>query len=549
MTNLKTYFKELFEADNFKARSKESGKLVQFKSKDAYNAALKAGTHEDPKAPKSGKAGGKDSKKDAPKVNIFDKPAASEPTSQSEPTSKPDKFGDKFELGTPAVYNDNGKEYSGEVVMNPSNQRVQIGGQWTTIGKGTVKGIQVYGSDTFVVPDNWNDVKGFDDATEKPAEQPKQPRKGNPAVNKEVKGFAEKEGFTPSQLGNQEYKTKMLQAAVSALSDANFHDEARELVAKLEGKPEWAKKPEYPSMDDPEFDEKMAAIRTNSSEASRYMQPDGKTWAFGREVAQKAGYDGVDAADGIAFTLRMNGFHKEADAIQSIFDNKPYMRETSLKGVFKETKYYKSNPKVLKEAFNVRDLPNWLFDDPVDFEDWYEDGMKLDKGKGKLAPFSSSDEKKLFQLVGIWQDSEGDYQFGRGDYGTGKTTGARSASYTAQDDIKKFLTQKGKVVNETMKEAGTPIDFKWPKGNTSKEIEKLEAEYKKEIEKMSDILQKQKELIRKEPLTGEYPWENYDKWPTKLKIEVEKLNLEFEKLNAKTDEMGKKLFKLKGFNK
>ncbi len=66
---------------------------------------------------------------------------------------------------------------------------------------------------------------------------------------------------------------------------------------------------------------------------------------------------------------------------------------------------------------------------------------------------------------------------------------------------------------------------------------------------MSDILQKQKELIRKEPLTGEYPWENYDKWPTKLKIEVEKLNLEFEKLNAKTDEMGKKLFKLKGFNK
>ena len=92
MTNLKTYFRELFEAETFQARSKESGKLVQFKSKDAYNAALKAGTHEDPKAPKSGKAGGKDSKKDVPKANIFDKPAASEPTSQSEPkqSSKPD---------------------------------------------------------------------------------------------------------------------------------------------------------------------------------------------------------------------------------------------------------------------------------------------------------------------------------------------------------------------------------------------------------------------------------------------------------------------------
>ena len=506
MTNLKTYFKELFEADNFKARSKESGKLVQFKSKDAYNAALKAGTHEDPKAPKSkadDKGGPKtygmkkksffgndtedgpdpvDTSKKAKKINIFDKPSKSKTDDKGGPKSygmkkksffgndtedgpdpvdtspKPDTQGDKFELGTPAVYTDNGKEYSGEVVMNPSNQRVQINGQWTTIGKGTVKGIQTYGSGEFIVPDNWNDAKSFDDSMEEPAApaQPKQQRKGNPQVNKEVKGFAEKEGFTPSQLGNQEYKTKMLQAAVSALSDANFHDEARELVAKLEGKPEWAKKPQYPSMDDPDFDDKMAAIRTNSSEASKFMQPDGKTWAFGREIAQKAGYDGVDAADGIAFTLRMNGFHKEADAIQSVFDNKPYMREVSLKGVFKETKYYKSNPKVLKEAFNAKDLPNWLFDDPVDFEDWYEDGMKLSNNKGKIAPFSSSDEKKLFQLVGIWQDSEGDYQYGRGDYGTGKTTGARSASYTAQDDIKKFLTQKGKIVDESLNEASEP---------------------------------------------------------------------------------------------
>ena len=108
---------------------------------------------------------------------------------------------------------------------------------------------------------------------------------------------------------------------------------------------------------------------------------------------------------------------------------------------------------------------------------------------------------------------------------------------------------KGSFRYESVNEAGTPIDFKFPKGNTSKEIEKLEAEYTKLIEKGSDILQKQKQLIRKEPLTGEYPWENYDKWPTKLKVEVEKLNLELEKLNAITTEMGKKLFKLKGFNR
>jgi hypothetical protein len=40
------------EAEDFQAKSKETGKLVHFKSKDAYQAALKAGTHEDPKAKK-----------------------------------------------------------------------------------------------------------------------------------------------------------------------------------------------------------------------------------------------------------------------------------------------------------------------------------------------------------------------------------------------------------------------------------------------------------------------------------------------------------------
>jgi hypothetical protein len=48
MANIK--LKELLtEVEDFKARSKETGKLVHFKSKDSYNAALKAGTHEDPK--------------------------------------------------------------------------------------------------------------------------------------------------------------------------------------------------------------------------------------------------------------------------------------------------------------------------------------------------------------------------------------------------------------------------------------------------------------------------------------------------------------------
>ena len=44
--------KSLLEAEDFQARSKETGKLVHFKSKDAYQAAIKAGSHEDPKAKK-----------------------------------------------------------------------------------------------------------------------------------------------------------------------------------------------------------------------------------------------------------------------------------------------------------------------------------------------------------------------------------------------------------------------------------------------------------------------------------------------------------------
>ena len=46
--------KSLLEAEDFQARSKETGKLVHFKSKDAYQAALKAGSHENPKANKGG---------------------------------------------------------------------------------------------------------------------------------------------------------------------------------------------------------------------------------------------------------------------------------------------------------------------------------------------------------------------------------------------------------------------------------------------------------------------------------------------------------------
>ena len=167
--------------------------------------------------------------------------------------------------------------------------------------------------------------------TEEPTSKPKEARKGNPTVNKEAKKKAEEFGITPQKLGKDGYTKAMYQAAVEALTDANFHDEARELISKIEGKPEWAKRVDYPKMDDPKYKEKMADLRKNGVDSSEYWGGEDGTHEFARKVSSASGWDGADAADGIAFTLRMNGFHKQADMIQSVFDDKPYMKENNMK--------------------------------------------------------------------------------------------------------------------------------------------------------------------------------------------------------------------------
>ena len=179
-------------------------------------------------------------------------------------------------------------------------------------------------------------------STEEPKPEPKKLRQGNPQVNKATKSKAEELGVTPKELGNKEYPLRMLQAAYEALTDSNYHTEARELIAKIEGKPEMAEKPDYPSMRDPQYKEKMAALSQKYS--SKYSDDvDDNARELGISASQEAGWDGVQAADAIAFTLRMNGFHKQADMIQSIFDDKPYM-----KAMTKENKI--SLSKLIKES-------------------------------------------------------------------------------------------------------------------------------------------------------------------------------------------------------
>jgi hypothetical protein len=181
-------------------------------------------------------------------------------------------------------------------------------------------------------------------------------------------------------------------------------------------------------------------------------------------------------------------------------------------------------------------------------------GKTNEAAKPTIKVVNNLKNEEGIQIV-VTKTTDGDTMYGgfvvRGKLQKMIPVGANDSKEGVKKRALQIWDEFGKQLGENKKinEAGSPINFNWPKGNTSKEIEKLEAEYKKLIEKGSDILEKQKQLIRKEPLTGEYPWENYDKWPTKLKIEVEKLNLEFEKNFEKSSEMGKKLFKLKGFSK
>jgi len=317
--------KRLFEADDFKAKSKETGKLVHFKSKDSYQAALKAGTHEDPKAQKGGASKG------ATKPNDmfggdYSKDRGGEPKVDSMATVK--SIAAKTGLRATAVAG-----WADENGVNLSNLSADIDSKklkpmdlMTAISGNPGN---KYAKDIIAKYSQGGGSKA--EPQTEPTAKPKEARKGNPTVNKEAKKKAEEFGITPQKLGKDGYQKAMYQAAVEALTDANFHDEARELVSKIEGKPEWAKRVNYPSMDDPKYKEKMADIRTNGVDSSEYWGGEDGTHEFGRKVSSASGWNGVEAADGIAFTLRMNGFHKEADMIQSVFDDKPYMGEQSTK--------------------------------------------------------------------------------------------------------------------------------------------------------------------------------------------------------------------------
>ena len=77
--------------------------------------------------------------------------------------------------------------------------------------------------------------------------------------NKAKRQKAEELGITPENLGREEYELKMVQAAHEALTDSNFHSEARKLIAIMEDNPELEKNPAMdpnkPDLGDPGYEE------------------------------------------------------------------------------------------------------------------------------------------------------------------------------------------------------------------------------------------------------------------------------------------------------
>jgi flagellar biosynthesis chaperone FliJ len=96
-------------------------------------------------------------------------------------------------------------------------------------------------------------------------------------------------------------------------------------------------------------------------------------------------------------------------------------------------------------------------------------------------------------------------------------------------------TQLREIIRETINENSTAI-----------QIQNLEKQREQLISKSSDLLTKQKQLIKKYAGQFEYPWENYQDWPTKLKVEVAKIDDELEKNHEEVQKNFEKLMKLKG---
>ena len=307
----------ILEAEAFTAINKDTGKVSVFKSKDARDSAIKGGTH-DKKAEKGGDSSA--GKKDTPKVNIFDKPKKKDAPKRDDNT---DAQIDDVQNNIGDLDGDEIRDYAESDIFS------YLKGKDLETAKMFVDDIEDSGSDFVRSADVRADLKDLfdkkmtlDSPKEEPKSEPSKPRPGNPQVNKAVRKKAESLGITPQKLGKEEYEKRMSQAAVEALTDANFHSESRKLIAVLEDNPELAKNPSddpnKPDMFSDEYDEWKKGTAWGSS----FGDSSDGTDDIAHSATGESSWDGQESIDAIAFDLKMNGSHKLAAKIQSIFDEK-----------------------------------------------------------------------------------------------------------------------------------------------------------------------------------------------------------------------------------
>ena len=349
----------LKEEESFTATSNKSGETSVFKSKDSRDAAVKAGTHSKIKDKE-------DSEEEEPKgdkPNMFSKDAGYDAPDNDDD----DDDDDDYEIDDS---DEDDIELPKEVEAEFEKELGTVGYDWADIG--TIPGVISYmdkdenaimistgaaygGDEPFYVsgynlPDmedgdsDETNGKSFDtkedamayakelaqtlkggEAKEEPKSEPTKDstkeRAGNPKVNKVVSGKAKKLGVTPQKLGKEEYESRMSKAAVEALTDANFHSEARKLISVLEDNPDFAKDPNQdPKKPKDIFSDEYDEWRKTSVYGSTFYDSAEGTDDIAHSATGESGWDGIESLDAIAYDLKMNGSKKLAAKLQSIFE-------------------------------------------------------------------------------------------------------------------------------------------------------------------------------------------------------------------------------------
>jgi hypothetical protein len=217
-------------------------------------------------------------------------------------------------------------------------------------------------------------------------------------------------------------------------------------------------------------------------------------------------------------------------------------------------------PKLVKTFKSGNEAKAWVMKSPgghsiMTKKQWdVSEGTSVNEASKKptIKVVNKLKNEEGIQIV-VTKTTKGDTMYGgfvvRGKLQKVIPVGANNSKEGVQKRALQIWDEFGKQLGESVNEAGDER-FDWPpvldkfKG---KEIDKVEAEYKASLDKSSAILDKQRQLIR--TTLGnkfEFPWENYDKWPAKLKAEVQKLNSQIDKEREKQPAMFKKLMQARG---